>query len=172
MTAGPKPASHCRDLFAPGSHRCRGRGRYRDRDRFRRCIVVGPHARCSLVARVSSASSTMRSSKALRVAFPASGCSYPNPVFFCPSIPIPIPTPTPIIISTAIGMRHFSRIMARSVFYSFFDQGGPHVTPAPNTKIIIQNYSVARIMDGCGDLVCFKQNGGLAIVKSRRMIHA
>jgi hypothetical protein len=34
------------DPSAPGFHRCRGRNR--DRDRFRLCIVVGPHARCSL----------------------------------------------------------------------------------------------------------------------------
>jgi hypothetical protein len=61
---------------APGSHRCRGRNR--DRDRFRRCIVVGPHARCRLVARVSSASQR------------CSGLSCQNPIF-CPSIPIPIP---------------------------------------------------------------------------------
>jgi hypothetical protein len=40
------------DPSPPGSHRCRGRNR--DRDRFRRCIVVGPHARCSLVTLVSS----------------------------------------------------------------------------------------------------------------------
>jgi hypothetical protein len=33
------------DPSAPGSHRCRGRNR--DRDRFRLGIVVGPHVRCS-----------------------------------------------------------------------------------------------------------------------------
>jgi hypothetical protein len=47
---------------------------------------------------------TMRSSKALRVAFPASSFSCPNPIFY-PSIPIPIPTPTPIIIPSAIRTR-------------------------------------------------------------------
>jgi hypothetical protein len=40
------------DPSTPGPHRCRGRNR--DRDRFRLCVGVDPHARCSLVARVSS----------------------------------------------------------------------------------------------------------------------
>jgi hypothetical protein len=42
------------DPSTPGSPRCRGRNR--DRDRFGRCIVVGLHARCSLVTLILSAS--------------------------------------------------------------------------------------------------------------------
>jgi hypothetical protein len=81
------------------SHRCRGRNR--DRDRFRRCLVVGPHAQprsMSGTHPVRYASYGMHSVRC------ASGFSYPNPIL-CPSIPIPIPTPTPtpIMIPTAVG---------------------------------------------------------------------
>jgi hypothetical protein len=42
MTAGPKRVIYWRDLFAPGSHRCRGRNR--DRDRLRLVLwLVLPH---------------------------------------------------------------------------------------------------------------------------------
>jgi hypothetical protein len=61
------------DPSAPGSYRCRGRNR--NRNRFRRCIdsagvlwLVLPHGVASLPSFVSIA--TMRSNKALRVAFP------------------------------------------------------------------------------------------------------
>jgi hypothetical protein len=94
------------DPAAPGSYRCRGR--YRDRDRFRRCIVVGPHARCSLSLPYfrQHRHGAVQQGFTGRVPFWRKRIQLPvSKSIFCPSIPIPIPIPTPIIIPTAIGTR-------------------------------------------------------------------
>jgi hypothetical protein len=90
---------------APGSHRCRGRNR--NRDRFRLRIVVGPHARCSLVTLVSSASRHDAVQQGFMGRVPCIRFRVFQIPSFCPSIPIPIPipTPTPMIIPTAVGTR-------------------------------------------------------------------
>jgi hypothetical protein len=90
----------------------------RDRDRFRQCIVVGPHARWCLVARVLSATMAVQQGPTGRV--PCIRFSCPNPIFY-PSIPIPIPTPTPMIIPAAIGTRSGCRPLPGGV-WAFFNR--------------------------------------------------
>jgi hypothetical protein len=124
------------DPSAPGSHRCRGR--YRDRDRFRLILwLVLTHGQPRYPSFVSIA--TMRSSKALRVAFPAPGFSCPNPIF-CPSIPIPIPTPTPIIIPTVIGTR-----LSCIENMSKLQGGGSRTAPLVSNGTTAFHFCAARI---------------------------
>jgi hypothetical protein len=170
MTAGPRPASHCRNPFAPGSHRCRGRGRYRDRDRFRRCIVVGPHARCSLVARVSSASSRCGTARLYgsRSLHPVARVQSHLLSFDSDSDTDADPDYNLYRDRDASLQPHYGAVRFLLVFRSGrtpCDAGSKYKDNHTKLQCCADNGWVRRF----GML---EENGGFAIAKSRRMIHA